>query len=77
MVLTSILIGPVDEEVHGSHLGDLLLLAVQPQDLLTAAFQRLVLHGDGGAVVPAGVSQSCRITDAGTHKPAFINAPQT
>lgn len=52
-VLTSILVGPVDEEVHGADLGDLLLLAVQPQDLLTAALHRLVLHGDGRPVVPA------------------------
>lgn len=57
LVLTSVLVGPVDEEVHGSHLGDLLLLAVEPQHLLAAALQRLVLHGDGGAVVPAEVRQ--------------------
>lgn len=64
MVLTSILICPVDEEVHGSNLCDLLLFPVQPQDLLTAAFQRLVLHGDGGTVVPADVLYSSCITDS-------------
>lgn len=55
VVLTSILISPIDEEVHGSDLGDLLLFSVQPQDLLTAAFQCLILHGDGRPVVPADV----------------------
>lgn len=42
--LTSFLIGPEDEEVHGADLGDLLLLAIQPQDLLAASLHRLVLH---------------------------------
>lgn len=49
--LTSFLIGPVDEEVHGADLGDLLLLPIQPQDLLTAPLHRLVLHRYRRAVV--------------------------
>lgn len=51
--LTSFLIGPVDEEVHGADLGDLLLFSVQPQDLLTAALHRLVLHRYRRTVVTA------------------------
>ena len=45
------LVGPVDEEIHGADLRDLLLLPVKPQDLLTAALHRLVLHHYRGAVV--------------------------
>ena len=52
--LTSFLIGPVDEKVHGADLGDLLLLSVQPQDLLTAALHRLVLHRYRRTVVTTG-----------------------
>ncbi len=48
---TSFRVGPVDEEVHRADLGDGLLLSVQPQDLLTAALQRLVLHCYRRAVV--------------------------
>lgn len=74
MVLTSILIGPVDEEVHGSDLGDLLLFSVQPQDLLTAAFQGLILHGDGRPVVPA---ESCCITDSQTSQNLSASSDQS
>jgi hypothetical protein len=41
---TSSLIRPVDEEVHGADLCDLLLLSIQPQDLLTALLYSLILH---------------------------------
>lgn len=51
--LTSFLVGPVDEEVHGADLGDLLLLSVQPQHLLAAALHRLVLHHYRRPVVTA------------------------
>lgn len=34
--LTPVLMGPVDEDVHGAHLGELVVWPVQPEDLLTA-----------------------------------------
>lgn len=49
--LTSFLIGPVDKEVHGADFGDLLILSIQPEDLLTASLHCLVLHRYCGAVV--------------------------
>lgn len=49
--LTSFLIGPVDEEVHGADLCDLLVASVQPQHLLTALLHRLALDGYGRPIV--------------------------
>lgn len=54
--LTSFLIGPVDEEVHGADLSDLLLFSIQPQDLLTASLHRFVLHRYRRTVVTGGSS---------------------
>ena len=46
-------VDPVHEEVHGSHLGELVVGAVQPQHLLTVVLlRRDVLDGDRRGVVP-------------------------
>lgn len=58
-MLTSLFVDPVHEEVHGADLGQLVVRAVQPEDLLTVVLlQCLVLDGDGGAVVPE-TDQQC------------------
>lgn len=49
--LTSFLCGPVDEEIHGSNLSDLLILSVQPEDLLAALPGRLALNRNRRPVV--------------------------
>lgn len=52
MCLTSILIDPVQENVHGSCLGDLVVVSVQPEYLLTPELLRLILSGQTTAIVP-------------------------
>ena len=42
--LTPVLIGPEDEDVHGAHLGELVIRPVQPEDLLAALLLCLLLH---------------------------------
>ncbi len=49
--LTSFLCGPVDEEVHGSNLSDLLFLSVQPKDLLAILLGCLTLNSNCRPVV--------------------------
>ena len=49
--LTSILVGPEHEEVHGPDLGDLFLLPEQPEHLLTALGCSLLLDKHGGGVI--------------------------
>lgn len=41
------------EDVHGAHLGELMVLAVEPEHLLEAASGRLLLYIDGGCIVGA------------------------
>lgn len=50
-LFTSVLCGPVDEEIHCSDLSDLLLLSVKPEDLLAALLCCLALNGDGRPIV--------------------------
>lgn len=50
--ITSILVDPVEKEVHRADFGDLMIVSVKPQHLLTAEVHRRVLSQDGGAVVP-------------------------
>lgn len=52
MCLTSILIDPVQEKVHGSCLGDLVVVSVQPEHLLTPELLRLILGSQTTAIVP-------------------------
>ena len=53
VVLTSLVVGPVHEEVHRADLGDPPLRAVQPQHLLAVMFlQSLDLNVDCGRIVP-------------------------
>lgn len=49
---TAILIGPEQEEIHGADFSDLLVGAVQPEDLLTIEAVSLVLSEEGVSVVP-------------------------
>lgn len=51
--LTSVLIDPVQEDVHGSCLGDLVVLSIQPQHLLTPIIHRFTLGRQSTSVVPA------------------------
>lgn len=52
--LTFILIDPVKEDVHGSCLGDLVVVSVQPEYLLTSQILCLILGSQTAAIVPAG-----------------------
>ena len=57
MELTSILIFPKHEHVHGSDLGYEMVGSVEPEDLLRAVpTHRLLLHVNRGAVVPIKIS---------------------
>lgn len=51
--LTSILIDPVKENVHGSCLGDLVVVSVQPEYLLTSEILRFILGSQRTTIVPA------------------------
>lgn len=51
--LTSILIDPVQEDVHGPHLSDQVVVSVQPQHLLTAVLLCLSRDKQRASVVPA------------------------
>ena len=45
------LVVPVEHDVHGADLGQVVVLAVQPQDLLATLGFRCLLGHDGGCVV--------------------------
>lgn len=55
MVITPILIDPVEEYVHGSGLSDLMIVPIQPQNLLTAVPHCLVLGVDRRPIVPKNI----------------------
>lgn len=52
MCLTSILVDPVQENIHGSCLGDLVVVSVQPEHLLTPELLRLILGSQTTTIVP-------------------------
>lgn len=78
MCLTSILIDPVQENVHGSCLGDLVVVSVQPEYLLTPELLRLILSRQTTSVVPTDTkprSSNCQrqhqCVQAVTHPPSL------
>lgn len=54
MSLTSLLVLPEQEDIHGPNFSDLVVIPVEPQDLLAILPGGLVLHINGGAVVAEG-----------------------
>lgn len=50
--LTSILIDPVQENVHGSSFGDLVVVSVQPEYLLTPELLCFILGNQRSSIVP-------------------------
>jgi hypothetical protein len=52
--LTSVFMGPVDKDVHGAHLSELVVWPVQPEDLLAASLLGFSLHSHSGSIVPGG-----------------------
>ena len=58
-MLTSVLVDPVDKEVHGSCFCHLMILPKQPQTLTTAQFICLTLNMYSGGVV-AGTLNCCQ-----------------
>lgn len=57
---TSILIDPVQEDVHGSCLGDLVVVSIQPQHLLTPIILRFILSKQRTPIVPAEIQSNSR-----------------
>lgn len=60
-LFTSVLCGPVDEEIHSPDLSDLLLLSVKPEDLLAALLRCLALNSDSRPIVTKKKSGMCRV----------------
>lgn len=54
IIFTSFFICPVQEQVHGSHLSDLMVVPIQPEDLLAPIIHCFILGKDGGTIVPVG-----------------------
>ena len=52
IILTSITIDPIDEEVHGSCFGHLSIFAVEPENLLAAPVQGFTLDLYCRSIVP-------------------------
>lgn len=52
-LLTSLIVDIEHEDVHGAHLGELMVLAVEPEHLLEPAGGSLLLYVDGGCIVGA------------------------
>lgn len=60
-ILTALLVLPIDEDVHGPHFCDRVLVSIEPQHLLAALLQSFILNIDRGAVISTRQGSERRI----------------